>query len=56
MTRKQYYNLSLKKYKDIKPTDTALALITVFDEAGWKYCLCQQETDDNELQIKQIFF
>ena len=48
LSSKEYYNLATRLVKDIKKDDTAGALVAVFEEAGWKYCLRKQLTLDSE--------
>jgi len=39
ISSREYYNLATRLVKDIKKDDTAGALIAVFEDASWKYCL-----------------
>ena len=60
ISSQEYYNLGKRLMKDIKKDDTAGALIAVFEDAGWRYCLRKQTSTDSEgrkvNKIVNIFF
>lgn len=57
MTRKEYYNLAGKMFKDIPSDDIPEALCAVFDNSDWKYAFREKVTADGKSrQILQIFF
>ena len=48
ISSRAYYNLGTRLVKDITLADTLGALLAVFEQMGWRYCLDKEISKDSK--------